>query len=1003
MESFKEKLGIIWKTLCSRIALIVSASVLVFLLTITLILTQVPFLTETFHSMFGGPPQRREGEGNVHFTSDYESKEKTLEEANALSLDIVSEGIVLLKNESNALPITGGKRVTVFGKNSVSLVIGGSGSSKSSATNLATVYSSLEGAGFAVNPTVRSFYENNSQSGPGRGSNPAMGVYSLAGFATGETPIASFNAAQVKSSYENDYKDAAIVVIGRIGGEGFDLPTSMKTSLDGSTLVDGAGSPNDHYLELDANEKAIIQEACSSFSKVILVLNCSAPMELGFLDDGSYPNIKAALSVGLPGAVGIDALGKILNGSITPSGHLADTYARDFTKDPTLANFAKNGNSTGNQYTNEDGTGRNAYFVDYKEGIYVGYRYYETRGAADAVWYAENVVYPFGHGLSYTEFSWTLKAVKDQNGNTVTSGLDAGITKDTELTFTVEVTNEGETYAGKEVVQLYVNAPHFTDGIEKSHVVLADFAKTEKIAPGDKGEVELTVSAYDFASYDWDDANNNQFKGYELDAGAYNFKLMKDAHTSVLGDFTAYVKGTGVQFDKDPVTGVKIENRFDDVSEHILDSNNRENNYYLSRGDWTGTFPTKPTDSDRKVSQTFYSSLNYSYGDKSSDPWYTTQMPTQASAEVDADNAAVKLYELLGKDYDDDLWDDFLDQITVAQLSRLVGTGNYQTFALANLGKPKTTDPDGPSGFTIFMNLSPDTAPVYGTCTYPGETVLACTFNKDLAYRMGRMIGNEGVWGDVRGDKTPYSGWYAPAMNIHRSPFSGRNWEYYSEDSILSGKLASLVVQGAKEKGVYAYLKHFAVNDQETDRDTNGLVTWATEQSMREIYLKPFELCVKARDSENNRYCTAVMSSFNRIGTTWAGGDYRLLTNILREEWGFRGMVITDYALGGYMNSDQMLRAGGDLKLNQNSQPGHRSSATDVSVMRQAAKNILYTVANSNAMNGLGEAVKIYYDMAPWIIILIVIDSVIAGGLIGWCAVTIIIALKKSKQTDQST
>ncbi|MDD4184872.1 MAG: glycoside hydrolase family 3 N-terminal domain-containing protein, partial [Candidatus Izemoplasmatales bacterium] len=415
----------------------------------------------------------------------------------------------------------------------------------------------------------------------------------------------------------------------------------------------------------------------------------------------------------------------------------------------------------------------------------------------------------------------------------------------------------------------------------------------------------------------------------------------------------------------------------------------------MSRADFAGTMPSTPTLADRTVSAAFIDSLAYPQAPWTLDqdkPYYNATAPVQASSELSAGEADLMLYDMIGVSYDDPSWDTYLNQLTVAQMALLIGSGNFHTEPLVNLGKPRTTDPDGPVGFTNFMEIGEAT--VYDTCFYASPSIVAATWNVELAYEQGKMVGNEGIWGNDRRDQAPYSGWYAPAVNIHRTPFSGRNWEYYSEDGLLSGKMAANVIQGAKEKGVYTYIKHFAVNDQETNRDSNGLLTWLDEQTMREIYLKPFEIAVKEGET------SAIMSSFNRLGKVWAGGSYELLTEVLREEWGFEGMVITDYNVYAHMPADQMIRAGGDLNLIQDKRPSTTSEAltsTQISLMRQASKNILYTVANSNAMNGLGADATIKYLMPRWTVAMIVIESSITA-LIAASGAFLIYRVNKKKQ-----
>lgn len=952
----------LWKGKKTRVWMLTAAPVLVVFLTASLVATQVPLIDGTLDIVFGGDRPITAGDKAL-YEKTYDTKGKALEAANAFNVSMVEEGITLLKNEDKALPLASGSKVTVFGKNSVNMVYGGSGSSGGNNTGAKNdLYQSLEEAGFSVNPVMKSFYESSS-SGSGRAGNPSMGSV-IYGFSTGETPISSYGTTQ-RNSY-SDYNDAAIVFISRIGGEGFDLPRTMSTGSGSDTAVEGARSASDHYLQLDQNETDMIKEVCDNFDKVVLVLNTSAPIELGFLDDPDHyaynDKIKACVWVGLPGNTGIMALGKVLDGEVNPSGHTTDTYARNFKDAPSYANFGNNNVNEGNAYLS-GGSSTGYYFVDYEEGIYVGYRYYETRGVTDGEeWYDENVVYPFGYGLSYTTFDWEVSSTSYPDGATL--GQDGTIE------ITVDVTNTGDV-PGKDVVEAYFTAPYKTGGIEKSAVVLADFAKTEMIDPGATKSVTLSFDVSDMASYDDRDANDNGFKGYELEAGTYTVSLSKDAHTPV--ETLEYKVASDLRYETDSATDEKIENRFDDVSDHITT--------YLSRSDWEGTWPTTPTAAEREVDADFISSLTYRIDDEGK-PWEATTMPTYATAEVSKEEA-ILLEDVSGLDYDDPLWDDFLDQLTLAQMSGLIGTGAFGTIALQNLGVPMTYAPDGPSGFTNFMSSG---GPVFDTAFYAAECVLGASWNKELAYEFGKMIGDEALVGDTT---LAYSGWNAPAVNIHRSPFGGRNWEYYSEDGYLSGAIGTQVIKGCREKGVITYLKHFAINEQETNRDSNGLITWASEQSMREIYLKPFEMAVKEGKT------LGIMSSFNRIGTTWAGGSYALLTEILRQEWGFDGCVVTDYSLPRYMNVNQQIRAGGDLVFNQGDKsPSDDYTATQVTAMRNAAHNILYAVANSNAMN----AQILGYRLPIWKVLLIVVDVVVFAAMAIWGAVVIVLEFRKEKE-----
>lgn len=982
---------------------ITTVTVLLFLVLVTVVITQNTFLYGTIKTVLGG--ERRVlkagdinkyqyytvGEnGDYGFkqfkpTAEIKNKKDALTQANKFNELIAEEGFILLKNENNALPIrttesavekaAKNPKISVFGKNSVSLVYGGSGSAGGDTSTNVDLYQALEAAGYDCNPALRDFYKS-SAAGKGRSKNPDMGTVTF-GLQTGETPLASYTN-KVKDSYA-DYSDAALVVISRIGGEGFDLP---RTATDNKGKTLSGWDEGDHYLELDVNEEALLKEVHSKFDKVVLVINCATSMELGFIDDEQY-GIDAAVWIASPGGTGINALGKILNGNVNPSGRTVDTYVRDFTTDPTWYNIGNNNVADGNRYY-VGSTPQSYYTVSYEEGIYVGYRYWETMAyvqvedEGNEEWYGEHVVYPFGYGLSYTNFRWEL--LSEQTAPAAGSSLGA----DDTISVTVRVYNEGD-YAGKDVVQLYYNAPYrigVANQIEKPHVVLGGYAKTDVIEADGYDDVTIELKVRDMAVYDYSDANKNTFKGYELDRGTYNIYLAKNAHESWAGDDTLSVRysvSEAIKFEDE-----NVKNRFDDAGEQI--------ETYIQRDNFEATTPkAMPTREELTVDSAFINSLKYdqekfdeAYGDR-----YITDKTFTTKGEGDYHlYDVIKFDEELKKltvNYEDETFEKLLDMLTVEEMLNLICTGNFNTAYITSIDKPKTTDPDGPAGFTNFMG----DPTVYGTCFYSSECVIAATYNKDIAYDMGVMVGIEGLFGNVKGDGRPYSGWYAPAVNIHRNQFAGRNWEYYSEDPLLSGKMGANVVQGAKTKGVYTYVKHFAVNDQETNRDSNGLVTWLNEQSLREIYLKPFEIIVKEGGTN------AIMSSFNRIGKVWAGGNYELLTGVLRDEWGFKGIVITDYNLqsGGYMSPDQFLRAGGDLNLVQggfpNSFKASNASSTEINLLRRATKNILFTVAQSNAMNGMGEGNVWGYALPTWVVILIVVDcaAAVAFGVWGFFAI----------------
>ena len=962
--------------------------VLVLIVAVNVVLAKVPIAANSLNLLFGG--ERAivlERQSNM-------TKEQALKAAEDFVIEVEKEGITLLKNENAALPLSGKPQVSVFGKNSVNLVYSGSGSAGNASSSVKTLYESLEAAGIACNPVLKSFYENKSQSGDGRPDNPAMtSGQRLAGFATGETPISSYTSA-VTDSYA-DYADAAVVVISRIGGEGFDLPRSMATDFTMSAAVSGAASASSHYLQLDANEQALLEHVKANFDRVIVVLNIGSTMEIDALkqDEG----IDSILWMGFPGSTGVMALGPILTGEVSPSGHTVDTWAADFTKDPTWYNTGVYGSEFGNRYL-YGGEKTDYAFVNYEEGIYVGYRYYETRAyeearAGNEGWWAENVTYPFGYGLSYTSFDWDVQ-FGTADGSTVKA--------DDTIDVTVKVKNTGSR-AGKDVVQLYYSAPYDYEGsaIEKAYVVLGDFVKTELLQPGESQEVTLSLKVSDMKSYDYADANGNGFAGYELDAGDYQLFVSSDAHTHRAS--AQYTLPEAVQLRTLPNAQgeeVAVENRFDDVSAGIFGDTTYAS--FVSRKDFEGTLPTSYLPDERR---TLTEALNTAL-DESKKRKYTASDEGQpwavegATPDVTPVNNGISLRSMLedekgnfvGRaDYDDPRWEQLLDQISLDEMKGLVGFGAFRTSAIAGVDgvvdKPMTIDADGPSGFTSFISE----ADVYGTCLYQAEAVMGATWNVELARQMGEIVGDEG---EVGNEKTgvPYSGWYAPAVNIHRSPFAGRNWEYYSEDGLLSGKFAANVVQGAQSKGLYCYVKHFAVNDQETDREYNGILVWANEQAMREIYLMPFEIAVKEGGA------AGMMSSFNRLGMTWAGGSYPLLTSVLRDEWGFEGMVITDYSLNTYTHVDEMIRAGGDLFLTQDTKKFYKDDdATQVALLRQATKNILYTVVSSNAMN----TEVVGYEPPVWQVVWRYVQIGLIAVLVLWGVVIHTAAWKKKKGADR--
>ena len=717
-----------------------------------------------------------------------------------------------------------------------------------------------------------------------------------------EVPAKQYSDKLVSDA--KDFSDEAVVVLTRVGGEGADLPTDMKAK--GITYKNNSKDYDDFqkgesFLQLSKTERDMIDLVTSNFKKVTLVYNGANTFQFDFLND--YPQIQSVVWCPPAGQTGFSALGEVLAGETNPSGKTSDTFLKNLTKSVSYNNFgkfeytnmadkaAKYKGFTGDDVTAIPG------FVNYSEGIYVGYKFYETASDEGLINYDDTVAFPFGYGLSYTSFDQKLDSVKYKGGK---------------VTVTATVTNTGDK-AGKDVVEVYYNPPYTDGGIEKASKNLAGFEKTKELQPGESQKVTVKFDDDDMASYDYKGA-----KAYVLEKGDYDISIQSDSH-HVIDHKAITVKDT-VTYDSDSNThnGDKTvaTNQFDDVAGDVT---------YLSRADHFANYkeataaPTNFKMSD-KAKETFYNNSNYDPKkfDKDSD-----KMPTTGAKN------GLKLSDMYGKDYDDADWDKLLDQLTFDDMDNLIANGGYGTQAVKSVGKIQLTDADGPASLNNnFTGV--------GSIGFPASTAFACTWNKDLAKQFGEMIG------DMAHDMH-VAGWYAPAMNIHRNAFSGRTFEYFSEDSLLSGVMASSEISGAKSKGVYSFMKHFALNDQETKR-TEMLCTWTNEQAMREIYLKPFEMSVKEGGAQ------AVMSSFNYIGNTYAGADSALLQTVLRGEWGFKGFVLTDYFGGyGYQNADQEVRAGNDSMLATTKITNHITdkSATSVKAMRQAAHNILYTAANS--------------------------------------------------------
>lgn len=938
-------------------------------------------MSPTFYSIItmalGGAKYENVGGGDVdaeYYKSSYASHDEAIAATEEKIIpEAVTEGIVLLENNEELLPLSEGAKVSLFGYDSINLVVGGTGSGQS--VGKADMKTALESDGFDVNDDV---WTASTNGGGYRGSVDV--VLNTADFRLTEISSSAYDGA--KSTYSN--YDTAIYMIGRMGGEAFDLPRDMG---------EWRGDSGRHYLEMTSGEEALLSYICDNFTKVVVIVNTAGnSFEMdrvnAILDDAKAGNSafkSATLFMAGVGSTGANGVGEVLNGTVSPSGHMTDTWLWDMTKDITYAN------SGDFRYGGLD----NVAYVEYEEGIYMGYRYYETIDAIKddgGEWYSSTVSYPFGYGLSYTTFSQTMSDITVEDGA---------------LKFDVTVTNTGNTYSGKDVVQIYQTAPYYTGGIEKAERVLVDFAKTDNIEPGGSRTVSFSIPVEDLASYDY-----KTEKAYVLDGGEYTIIAGKNAHEAYDSKTVELEKVVYSGDNKRSSDAVAATNKFDDMSEYMEKATTQ-----LTRADNFAGGVTAPSGSgdDLPSYQSEYLTMSLSEALTSKDPSvdYTYDPSVYSGGEpVFGEANGLDLIELRGLEYDDPLWEDLLDQMDMTEVRRMIGTGGYQTLGVDSINKPATKDPDGPAGFTSFMDAS-----IYGS-SIPAATLIACTWNKDLAEDLGEAIGEEGLTGG-------YSGWYAPATNMHRYPLSGRHFEYYSEDPVLAGHMTTQIVQGAASKGVYAYVKHFAINEQETNRKTNNNVaTWANEQAVREIYLKPFEMCVKNATIQLNYLasetdedglttytmhtkqfpaCTAIMSSYNRVGAIWAGGRYSLMTGVLRDEWGFDGMVVTDYFSTSVQDMNQMLRAGNDLALTTIASSVPVTTAEDKTVLRNAAHNIFYTVVNSNAMNGFFKGTSQVALTPAWVIVLYTVTGILSAAWVAWGVILILDGTGKTHIVYQLT
>ena len=872
----------------------------------------------------------------AYYDQQYRGRGRATEEAKNIVIEIEGEGIVLLKNDNNALPLAAGESVSLIGRYAADPVYGGAGSGTVDPNDCVTLYDGIVNAGLAVNDTAYNWIAENYANYPK--ANITMDNPSTASYYIGEIPWSAYSD-EAKNSIAGT---TAVVVIGRGGGEGGDLSRDLVSDVNSGVSENFTANDEtanyaegQHELELSVEERDLITAAKESCDKVIVLYNGSTPMELGPLMEGDLA-VDAILSIGSLGASGAAAVGQVLTGAVNPSGRTTDIWAADFTADPTFGNFGgKQYTDVSNYYTtNYTGTVSNgtAYFVEYKEGIYYGYRFYETAAAEAEAGnydfdYDSAVVFPFGYGLSYTPFTQEITAFEQG--------------KDT-VSVDVTVTNTGSV-AGKDVVQLYYTPPYTAGGIEKSAVVLGAFGKTALLDPGASETVDLTFPVRQMASWSSDEG------GYVLDAGDYVISLRSDSHT-VIAEQGVTLEAEA--YKTDDTTGNELANRFDDMTQYMNDNCGGT----MSRADFAGTWPEAAA--DKTAAECGITLEEYDYTQHLGDE----AMPTTGA------NNGISLIDLRGKAYDDEMWDQLLDQLTVDDMTTMLNDCAYNTPAIAHIGKPATSEPDGPAGFTSLTGST-------GNCAYCSEFIMAQTWNTELMYRTGQMVGQEAL-------ASGYNGWYAPAMNTHRSPFAGRNFEYYSEDPLLAGKMGAAVVSGAASNGAYAMIKHYALNDQESYR-VQHLCTWATEQTAREIYLRPFELTIKESSAEMKYIaddqgtvetvempgCTAMMSSFNYVGTTWAGGSHALCTEVPRGEWGFTGCIITDFNLYGYMDKNWGLDGGTDLHLTYAAMtPAFQGTgeASVVARLREASHRVLYTVVNSNAMQGMAPGSTITTSPSPW-------------------------------------
>ena len=867
--------------------------------------------------------------------------DETNEEAAGVAEEIMEDGIVLLKNES-LLPLNETKKLNIFGWESINPAYGGAGSGGiNDLYDIVSLNQGLENAGFSINQELVDFYNNYGA------DNPEMSIQKQS-WTLPEPPVDTYSDELIKNAKE--YSDVAVVVLSRKAGEGHnDIPMDVsKAAYDNNSDKYDDFPEGEHYLQLSQTEKDMVDMVCSNFDDVIVIYNGANQFELGFVDE--YPQIKSVVWCPGTGNVGFNALGKVFSGEVNPSGKTPDTFIYDMTTAPWWNNAEKT------EYTNLADMaveGMNAgtaqvyapAFTNYVEGIYVGYKYYETAAQEGAIDYDKTVQYPFGYGLSYTEFEQKMGELEEKDG---------------QISVDVEVTNTGDV-AGKDVVEVYYKPPYTNGGIEKSSANLIEFAKTDLLQPGESQNVTVTFSIEDMASYD-----ENNAKAYVLEKGDYVISINSDSHTVL--DQKTYTA------DKDVVYKGENKRASDDTAATNVFEDAKGDVTYLSRADHFANYEeATAAPASAELGEPYASEyhLNSNF-DKTTYLNDEDVMPTTG-----ADNG-LTLDDMRDADYDDPRWEKLLDQLTVDEMANMIAMAGYQTAAMDSVGKVATLDFDGPAA--INNNFTG-----VGSIGFPIEVVVASTWNKELAQAWGECMGKIS-------QEMGAEGWYAPGMNTHRTAFGARNYEYFSEDGVLAGNMGAKAVEGARKYGVYSYIKHFALYEG----NAKMVSVWSNEQAIREIYLKPFEISVKQGGAN------AVMVSWSFLGDKWTGECSNLMNTVLREEWGFRGMALTDFFRNnghGFMNADAALANGVDVMLstfngeeNNVVNPEH---PTSVLQMRNACKNVMYTVVSSWAYDGEHEET----GMENWKKAGIGIDIVIALFMAGM-EVLVIRGYKKRKNAE---